>query len=196
MKKTTQPLNHSTTQRKIGLLGGSFNPAHEGHLHISKIALKKLKLDEIWWLVSPQNPLKPAKDMAPLSARLKSAEEIIAKSKKYAGRIIASDIERKLATVYTADTLQQLRKKFPTHEFYWLMGADNLLQFPQWKNWERIPTLAKIHVFDRDKLYKQSMQCEAYTKFKEQITYHKIRLNPLSSTKIRLSKRKPLEKSL
>jgi len=123
--------------------------------------------------------------MAPLSSRLKSAQDIIAKSKKYAGKIIASDIERKLATIYTADTLQQLKKKFPDTEFFWLMGADNLIQLPQWKNWEHIPAMVNIHVFDRDKLYKQAMICEAYLKFKDKITYHKIRKNPLSSSKIR-----------
>ena len=173
--------------KKIGLLGGSFNPAHKGHLHISKIALKKLKLDEIWWLVSPQNPLKPAKDMAPLSARLKSAEEIIAGAKKFQSKISASDIERKLATVYTSDTIQQLKKKFPQHEFVWLMGADNLLQLNQWKDWERIPQMVEVHVFDRGRYYKEAMKCEAYSNHKDRITYHKIRKNPLSSTLVRQS---------
>lgn len=174
-----------TYSKKVGLLGGSFNPAHKGHLHISKLALKKLKLDEVWWLVTPQNPLKPAKDMAPLSKRLKSAEDIIASAKKYQDRIIASDMERKLATVYTSDTLQQLKKKFPDVEFIWLMGADNLLQLPKWHHWERIPQLVPIHVFDRGKLYKEAMKCEAITKYPERITYHKIRKNPLSSTFLR-----------
>ncbi len=175
-------------EKKIGLLGGSFNPAHKGHLHITKIALKRLKLDEVWWLVSPQNPLKPAKDMAPLSSRLKSAEEIIsAAPKKYSGKIMATDIERKLATVYTSDTIQQLKKKFPKTEFVWLMGADNLLQLPQWHNWERIPQMVEVHVFDRGKFYKDAIKGEAISKYEDRITYHKIRKNPLSSTLIRES---------
>mgnify|MGYP000113630030 CR=1 FL=1 len=174
-------------EKRIGLLGGSFNPAHKGHLHITKAALKRLKLDEVWWLVTPQNPLKPAKDMAPLSARLKSAEEIIAGAKKYKDKIIASDMERKLATIYTSDTIQQLKKKHPKIEFVWLMGADNLLQLDKWHNWERIPQMVEVHVFDRNKHYKEAMKCEAYTKYKDRITYHKIRKNPLSSTLIRAS---------
>jgi nicotinate-nucleotide adenylyltransferase len=173
--------------KKAGILGGSFNPAHKGHLHISKIALKRLKLDEIWWLVSPQNPLKPVEGMMPLSKRLKSAEDVIASNKKLAGKIIASDMERKLATTYTSETLQLLRKKFPDIEFVWLMGADNLVSLHTWKNWERIPALVHIHVFDRGKFYKDAMKCPAYTKHKDRITYHKIRKNPLSSTLLRAS---------
>jgi nicotinate-nucleotide adenylyltransferase len=172
-------------EKRVGLLGGSFNPAHKGHLHITKVALKKLKLDEVWWLVTPQNPLKPAKEMAPLSARLKSAEEIISSAKKYRDKIIASDMERKLATVYTSDTIQQLKKKYPKTEFIWLMGADNLIQLDKWHNWERIPQLVEVHVFDRGKFYKQAMKSPAYLKYSDRITYHKIRKSPLSSSFLR-----------
>ena len=98
------------TGRRVGLLGGSFNPAHGGHLHISRLALRRLDLDEIWWLVSPQNPLKPGSGMAPFEERLRDAAEIAAADR----RIQVTDIEARLGrTTYTADTLQALRRRFP-----------------------------------------------------------------------------------
>jgi nicotinate-nucleotide adenylyltransferase len=130
---------------KIGLLGGSFNPAHAGHLHVSREALKRLALDEIWWLVSPGNPLKAKKDMAPLAKRLASARAMAAGER----RIRVTDIERNLGTVYTVDTLRALKKRFPKAQFVWLMGADNLAQFSRWKRWREIARLIPIAVFDR-----------------------------------------------
>ncbi|HUC63380.1 MAG TPA: nicotinate-nucleotide adenylyltransferase [Alphaproteobacteria bacterium] len=133
------------TGRRIGLLGGSFNPAHGGHLHISLLALKLLGLDEVWWLVSPQNPLKPTAGMAPFAARLEAARDATAGQR----RIRVSDIERKLGTHYTADTLVALKRRYPRHRFVWLMGADNLAQIPAWQAWTRIFTELSIAVFDR-----------------------------------------------
>ena len=131
--------------RRIGLLGGSFNPAHEGHLHISRLALARLDLDEVWWLVSPQNPLKPEAGMAPFAARLAGAEAIAAADR----RIRVSDIEARLGTTYTADTLAALRRRFPRARFVWLMGGDNLRQFPYWQRWQDIFRTVPIAVFDR-----------------------------------------------
>jgi nicotinate-nucleotide adenylyltransferase len=125
-------------------LGGSFNPAHAGHRHISLLALKLLKLNEIWWLVSPQNPLKPEAGMAPFGARFESA---VATARH--PRIKVSDLELRLGTRYTADTLRALRKRFPRHRFVWLMGADNLRQIPRWQRWGEIFTELSIAVFDR-----------------------------------------------
>jgi nicotinate-nucleotide adenylyltransferase len=129
---------------KTGLLGGSFNPAHRGHRQISIFAARALGLDEIWWLVSPGNPLKPAAGMAPLSARLLSA--------KRAARglpIKVTAIEQRLGTRYTDDTLRALRRRFPDRRFMWLMGADNLAQFHQWKQWRKIATGLPIAVIAR-----------------------------------------------
>lgn len=129
---------------RIGLLGGSFNPAHEGHRHISLLALKYLHLDELWWLVSPQNPLKPTNDMAPFAERLASARAMARHP-----RIRVSDIESRLHTRYTADTLHTLRSRFPHTRFIWIMGADNLAQIPRWERWTEIFNTVPIAVFDR-----------------------------------------------
>jgi nicotinate-nucleotide adenylyltransferase len=132
--------------RRIGLLGGSFNPAHGGHLHISRLALTRLDLDEIWWLVSPQNPLKPAEGMAPFGERLRAAAAIAAADR----RIRVTDIEARLGrTAYTADTLRALRRRFPRARFVWLMGSDNLAQIPYWRRWQDIFRTVPIAVFAR-----------------------------------------------
>ena len=118
---------------RIGLLGGSFNPAHRGHRRISLAAREALGLDEIWWLVSPGNPLKPRSGMAPLPARFSSAVRM---ARGLPIRVTA--IERELGTVYTIDTLRALKRRFPRRRFVWLMGADNLAQFHLWKDWREI----------------------------------------------------------
>ena len=132
------------TQRRIGLLGGSFNPAHSGHLHISERALERLRLDAVWWLVSPQNPLKPAAGMAPLETRLEAARAVAGHP-----RILVTDIESELGTRYTIDTLAALKARFPGHRFVWLMGADILHQLPRWKGWRGIFRSVAIAVFAR-----------------------------------------------
>ncbi|PIR32637.1 MAG: nicotinic acid mononucleotide adenylyltransferase, partial [Alphaproteobacteria bacterium CG11_big_fil_rev_8_21_14_0_20_44_7] len=103
---------------KIGLLGGSFNPAHAGHLYISEVAIRQLGLQQLWWLVSPQNPLKSTTDMMSFEKRFESAQKIARHPK-----IIVSDIERRLGTQYTADTLSALRRRFRGDKFVWIMGA-------------------------------------------------------------------------
>jgi nicotinate-nucleotide adenylyltransferase len=129
---------------RIGLLGGSFNPAHRGHRALSRHALRLLALDEIWWLVSPGNPLKPTYGMAPLAARFGSAQ--IA-AQRMPIRVTA--IEREFGTAYTADTLRHLRRRFPGRDFIWLMGADNLQQFHRWRNWRGIARTVPIAVIGR-----------------------------------------------
>ncbi len=130
--------------KRIGLLGGSFNPAHGGHRQISLFALDALGLDEVWWLVSPGNPLKPKAGMAPLAARLASAQAQARRS-----RIVPTAIERELGTRYTVDTLWQLRNRYPRYRFVWLMGSDNLAQFHRWKDWQRIARAMPIAVIAR-----------------------------------------------
>jgi nicotinate-nucleotide adenylyltransferase len=130
--------------RRIGVLGGSFNPAHEGHRYISLLALKRLRLDEVWWMLTPQNPLKNARDTAPFEERLKAAKRVAEHP-----RIRVTDIERRLGTAHTADTLALLLARFPKYRFVWLMGADNLVQVSEWKDWRRIFRLVPIAVFSR-----------------------------------------------
>lgn len=129
---------------RVGLLGGSFNPAHGGHLHISRLALKHLNLDQVWWLVSPQNPLKPAAGMAPLDDRLDHARAIAADP-----RILPTDMERRLGTLYAVDTLRRLFGSFPQTRFVWLMGADNLIEAQLWKRWRTFFDMVPIAVFAR-----------------------------------------------
>ena len=130
--------------RKIGLLGGSFNPAHGGHLAISLDAMEALGLDEVWWLVSPGNPLKAQAGMAPLTARVMSAKSLARRAP-----IRVSAIEMELGTRYTDDTLAALTRRYPRLTFIWLMGADNLAQFDQWRNWQDIARTMAIAVIAR-----------------------------------------------
>jgi nicotinate-nucleotide adenylyltransferase len=130
--------------KRIGLLGGSFNPAHGGHRAISLFALRALGLDEVWWLVSPGNPLKDAAGMASLQQRLASAHRLAR-----GAAIRPTAIEAKLGTRYTVDTLKALKKRFPHHKFVWLMGGDNLLQFSRWRAWREIARTVPIAVIAR-----------------------------------------------
>jgi len=130
--------------RRIGILGGSFNPAHRGHLDITMAALHRLDLDQVWWLVSPQNPLKPVAGMAPFAERLAGARRL-ARDK----RIRVSDIEARLGSQHTAETLRRLVRRCPDCRFVWLMGADNLVQIDRWRDWQQIFHLVPIAVFDR-----------------------------------------------
>ena len=129
---------------RIGLLGGSFNPAHAGHRHIAERARRALGLDQVWLMVSPGNPLKPGRGMAPLARRLASACE-----QADGVRVIATDIEARLGTRYTVDTLAALRRRFPRARFVLLIGADNLTQLPRWKRWRRIAREVPIAVLPR-----------------------------------------------
>jgi nicotinate-nucleotide adenylyltransferase len=127
-----------------GLLGGSFNPAHGAHRRISLFALEALGLGEVWWLVSPGNPLKTREGMAPLGARLASAA-------KFARRapIRVTAIEREFGTRYTVDTLRRLARRYPKRRFVWLMGADNLAQFHRWRDWRSLARIMPIAVVAR-----------------------------------------------
>lgn len=129
----------------IGLLGGSFNPAHAGHRHISLAALKFCGLDQLWWLVSPQNPLKSPHDYLPLIERVAQARQVA-----HHPKIAIMDIEKQLPSHYTVYTLKILKKRFPFCRFVWIMGADNLRQFPLWHRWREIARLVPIVICDRD----------------------------------------------
>jgi nicotinate-nucleotide adenylyltransferase len=129
---------------RVGLLGGSFNPAHEGHAHIARTALVRLGLDKVIWLVSPQNPLKSAEDTASLEARMASA-----RTQASGPGMIVSDLEARLGTRYTLDLIRTLRARYPTVRFVWLMGADNLASFHRWRGWEEIMRLVPVCVVAR-----------------------------------------------
>jgi nicotinate-nucleotide adenylyltransferase len=129
---------------RVGLLGGSFNPAHGGHRRISLFAREALGLDEVWWLVSPGNPLKPAAGMAPLVARVASARR---QARRAPIRVTA--VERELGTRFTVDTLRGLQRRWPKRRFVWLMGADNLGQFHRWRDWRGIARAMPIAVIAR-----------------------------------------------
>ena len=143
-------------RRRIGLLGGSFNPAHAGHRHVAERALRALALDEVWLLVSPGNPLKPPAGMAPLAERLASARRIAD-----GRRVIATDIEHALGTRFTADTLRLLRRRFPRARFTFVIGADNLLQLPRWKGWRGIARRTALAVLPRPGFTRPALKGQA-----------------------------------
>jgi len=130
---------------RIGLLGGSFNPAHAGHRYIAEEALKRLGLDQVWLMVSPQNPLKPTQGMAPLAQRAASCHKII----KQHPQIRVTTVETRLGTRYTADTVSTLCKRYPAMDFVWIMGADNLMTFHRWQQSDTIFRRCRIAIFHR-----------------------------------------------
>jgi len=182
---------------KIGLLGGSFNPAHKGHLYISKIALKQLNLNEIWWIITPQNPLKSSSNYLTYNKRIKLAENLI---KGYKIRI--NSLEKKHNNYYTANTLNIIAKKYSATKFIWLMGADNLTQLNKWYRWKYIFNIMTVAVFDREyysysifnsiagkhyfsRLHKPKSSVSIFNKKPPSWAFLHIKKNPLSSSKIR-----------
>ena len=145
---------------RIGLLGGSFNPAHEGHLELSQTALARLGLDSVWWLVSPQNPLKSPRGMAPQAERLAGCRALARDP-----RILATDLETRLGTAFTADTLQALVRLLPRVHFVWLMGADNLIQVNHWQAWQQIFNTVAVAVFDRPSYASRALSGRAALSF-------------------------------
>ena len=185
--------------RRVGLLGGSFNPAHGGHLHLSLAALRHLDLDAVWWMVSPQNPLKPVAGMAPFAERLRQARRLAADHRG----IRVTDIETRFGgSYYTADTLKRLTRRFPQQRFVWLMGCDNLEQLPRWARWTEIFRTVPIAVFDRPSYARRALAGMAAQRFaKNRVPEHAARrlaetkppawaffhtrLDPTSATQIR-----------
>lgn len=129
--------------QRIGLLGGSFDPPHAGHLHITEMALRRFRLDRVWWLVSPGNPLKPH-GPAPLPDRIAAARALV-----HDPRIRVTGIEVQLGTRWTADTIAALRARWPGVRFVWLIGSDNLIQFSRWDRWRGIAAQVPIGVIAR-----------------------------------------------
>ncbi|MBS9718456.1 nicotinate-nucleotide adenylyltransferase [Pseudohalocynthiibacter aestuariivivens] len=134
---------YAPTNQVIGLLGGSFDPPHMGHVHISQEAMKRFRLDRVWWLVSPGNPLK-TRGPAPLEKRLDACRKLVKHP-----RIEISDFEAKIGTRYTAETLEALFQHYPQQRFVWLMGADNLASFHKWDRWQWIMENIPVGVIAR-----------------------------------------------
>ena len=145
-----------TLRRRIGLLGGSFNPAHAGHREISLAALSRLNLDAIWWLVTPGNPLKEQSEYADYEERLRIARDVADHQD-----IVVSDFEKRRSLQYTVDTIAQIQDANPNADFVWLMGADSLVNFHRWKDWRRIAEQAPIAVFNRPGYGDASLSSEA-----------------------------------
>lgn len=133
-----------TGDAAIGLLGGSFDPAHEGHVEISETAIRRLDLARVWWLVSPGNPLKTAGAAAPLDERIAAARRLVGSR-----RITVTGFERALGDPYTVATLSFLRRRRPRARFVWLMGADCLAEFHRWRQWQEIMSLVPVAIVDR-----------------------------------------------
>ncbi|MDE8344594.1 MAG: nicotinate-nucleotide adenylyltransferase [Acidocella sp.] len=147
---------------RVGLLGGSFNPAHGGHMHVARQAMRHLRLDQIWLMVSPGNPLKPRAGMAPFIARLASARRVAD-----GRRVIATDIELRLGTQVTAETMRGLKQRFARVRFVWLMGADNLRQLPRWGHWLAVMHAMPMLVLPRPGATRAAISGQAAARFSQ-----------------------------
>lgn len=128
----------------IGLFGGSFNPPHEGHVHVAEVALARLKLDRVWMMVTPGNPLKQHNGLPDLSTRIKATRALVTDP-----RILVTGFEAHLGSAYSWSTVRHLKRAYPHVDFVWIMGADNLAGFHRWQHWQRIATAVPIAVIDR-----------------------------------------------
>jgi nicotinate-nucleotide adenylyltransferase len=144
---------------RVGVFGGSFNPAHEGHAHVAQTALTRLRLDRVIWLVSPQNPLKASHGVT-LADRMASARRMAR-----GPSMIVSDAESRFGSVYTIDTLRKLKSRFPGVHFVWLMGADNLASFHRWRGWADIVRTTPMAVISRPDSMLQSRSAPAARRF-------------------------------
>jgi nicotinate-nucleotide adenylyltransferase len=144
LQSAAQTIPFHANGMRVGLLGGSFNPPHAAHRAISLFALKRLKLDRVWWLLTPGNPLKDNGRLQGLAERAKAAREVACDP-----RIDISCLEAVIGTRYTVDTIIHLRRRVSGVHFVWIMGADNLAQFHRWQNWRRIAAEVPIAVIDR-----------------------------------------------
>ncbi|MGJ0508623.1 MAG: nicotinate-nucleotide adenylyltransferase [Methylocystis sp.] len=145
---------------RIGLFGGSFNPPHEGHLLASRLALTRLGLDRVWWLVTPGNPLKDTRRLPPLAARMDAARRLARDP-----RIVVTGLEAGIGARYTADTLKYLRARCLGVRFVWIMGGDNLLQFHRWRDWEEIMRAMPIAIVDRPGAALRAASAKAVQRF-------------------------------
>ncbi len=189
---------HLERGMRVGLFGGSFNPAHPGHAHVAQTAVRRLRLDRVIWLVSPQNPLKSGRETASLAERMAGARRAAGPDP----RMIVSDAESRLGSAYTVDTLNRLKARFPGVKFVWIMGGDNLASFHRWRGWTDIARTTPIAVVARPDALLQSRIAPAARRYaaarrpsREAAlladaatpawTYLRAPLNAASSTKLR-----------
>ena len=188
----------------VGLFGGSFNPAHDGHAHVAETAMRRLGLDRVVWLVSPQNPLKDARDSAPLAQRMASAQAAAALAASGPAMIV-SDFETRAGTQWTIDTLRALTARHPGVRFVWLMGSDNLASFHRWRGWTDIMRMMPMAVIARPGSLLESRAAPAARRFAGHRissrearlladraapawTYLRAPLNPRTSTALRAAR--------
>ena len=188
----------------VGLFGGSFNPAHDGHAHVAETAMRRLGLDRVVWLVSPQNPLKDARDSAPLAERMASARAAAAQAAS-GPVMIVSDFETRAGTQWTVDTLRALTARHPGVRFVWLMGSDNLASFHRWRGWTDIMRMMPMAVIARPGSLLESRAAPAARRFAGHRissrearlladkaapawTYLRAPLNPRTSTALRAAR--------
>lgn len=145
---------------RIGLFGGTFNPPHAGHMLVAEIALRRLKLDRLWLLVTPGNPLKNTNGLPPLEQRMAAARQLVRDP-----RIVVTGLEAEIGTRYTYDTVAWLTRRAPSLHFVWVMGADNLRQFSRWQRWPDIAALAPIAAIDRPGSSLASLNAKASQRF-------------------------------
>lgn len=145
---------------RVGLYGGSFNPAHEGHAHVAETARRRLGLDRVIWLVSPQNPLKSSRETAPLAERLAGARAVAR-----GPAMIVTDAETKIGTQYTLDTITVLKARYPEVQFVWIMGADSLASFHRWRGWTQIMETLPVAVVSRPWISLKSRSSPAARRF-------------------------------
>ncbi|MBU1345663.1 MAG: nicotinate-nucleotide adenylyltransferase [Alphaproteobacteria bacterium] len=160
---------------KVGLFGGSFNPAHDGHAHVAETAMRRLDLDRVVWLVSPQNPLKSSSQTAPLAERMAGARGVA-----HGPRMIVSDFESRVGTNRTIDTLRELQRRHPGVRFVWLMGSDNLETFHRWRGWTDIMRMMPVAVVARPGSLLESRAAPAARRFAgDRVSSREARLLPL-----------------
>ncbi len=164
---------------KIGILGGSFNPPHLGHFHLSKLALQKLDLDQIWWIVTEKNPLKNSRDYESYAARTQKCLSLTNNHPKI--RIV------NFSEIYTQKLIARLRKKYPQHQFTFVAGADILAQIHRWKNFKKIIAAIDLAIFAREEFLLKSQKFPSWKFIKNanRFRFFFTQKNPLSSTKIR-----------
>lgn len=161
LEKRYLTMPHTERGMVIGLFGGSFNPPHAGHALVAEIALRRLGLDQLWWMVTPGNPLKNRAELAPLATRIKACEALVSDP-----RIKITAFEQSFGVTYTANTLRLIKAKNPLAKFIWVMGADNLRSFHRWQNWRKIAETFPIAVIDRPGAtlaYLSSTMAQAYS---------------------------------
>lgn len=192
-------IKYQNSKIKVGLLGGSFNPAHQGHLELSNKVMNLLNLDAIWWLVTPANPLKGKEQNLSFNYRYNSAVKLIHNNK-----IIISAIEKKWQLNYTIDTIKRLKQYFSLIKFVWLMGLDNLIQLTKWYKWQEIIKSVPVIIYNRGDTYQvyKALKTKASLYFNDDHYYGnnilnivnqpppcwgllRLKKNSLSSTKIR-----------